>query len=462
MTSEPLAGILLPRLEITDFTVEGKAVARHEGRVVFLDRGLVGDIVSARILVEQKRVLQACVETLITPSPFRQQAWCPHHEDCGACSWQDFDPDRLLLWKQEYVRQTLKRLGGFGEIPVAPVQPSPLQRGYRNKMAFAFARNNNSVTVLGLRKRFSHEIVEVTDCGLAVDPAMAIVAYVRKHISNSNLSAWEYDGGGSLRFLVLHTPEYREVETQQIVVECIIGPDPSAKKALMTMGQELIQHFGITGFVLSERRQRSDVAQGEKVLASLGQNDCLESFGQVLLKSPHDCFMQTNSGAAELVYAQVKDCAALKHTDVLWDVYCGIGGIGLFLAQQVRQVYGFDIQKTAIRAAVENSRRLGFNNCRFQAGDLRQTLLQADKTPDVIVVDPPRAGLDAEVADILATIPARRLVYVSCDVATQARDLSRLRGAKGDAWMPVQAFPVDMFPHSPHVENIVLFISSKA
>jgi 23S rRNA (uracil1939-C5)-methyltransferase len=168
--------------------------------------------------------------------------------------------------------------------------------------------------------------------------------------------------------------------------------------------------------------------------------------------------MQTNTGAAERLYARIRELAALTGRETVWDLYCGAGAIGLYLASEAAVVWGFDIQEEAVAAARANARRLSFPHCRFLAGDLRQTLPRAmrEAEADVLVVDPPRAGLEAEVADILVRLPAKRLIYVSCDVATQARDMARLQ----HAWRAERAWPVDMFPHSSHVENI-LFLSHR-
>lgn len=460
-SNECLPEQLLSGLEITDLTVNGGAVARHEGRVVFLDAGLPGDCVTARVLAVEKRVVRAGLEAIERPSAHRQPSWCPHFTDCGACTWQDLQPERLLDWKREHVRQTLRRLGGGEEIPVAPVLASPLQRGYRNKMAFAFAVDGQGKTVLGLRKRNSHEVVEVTGCSLLPEPAMAIVAHVRRRSEELGLGSWNGQGqeGEALRFLVLHMPSYTSAPGQtQIIVECICGPTSGGRRgrtaeALQSLGRELMDGFGVSGFIHTERRQRAPVAQGEKLVASLGKTICQEQYHHLLLETPYDCFMQTNTGAAEALYAQIAAYAGLTGSEVLWDIYCGAGGIGLYMARLAREVYGFDIQEAAIRAARENALRLGFSHCRFQAGDLRLTLAEAAVPPDVVVLDPPRSGLDAGVVDRVKRLPARSIVYVSCDVGTQARDMAKLR----EAWQPVEASPVDMFPHTPHVENIVLF-----
>lgn len=472
MTNSPLAqGDLLAELEIRDLTVDGGALARHEGLVVFLDSGLPGDVVQARVQSTRKRLVRATVERTLRRSQQWQAPWCPHFGECGACSWQNFSPSALLAWKEEHVRQTLRRLGGGEPVHVEAIAASPAQREYRNKMAFAFGLDSQKKTILGLRKNGSHDIVEVTECRLQSRPAMKILEHVRGRIPELGLTAWDDKGRGhpaegELRFLVIHSPVYAQ-EGAQLIVECICGQSPDAHKGersrnsikLRQLGEELMGSFGVSGFIHSERVQRSPLAQAEQIIFSLGESVIAERFHHLLLKAPHDCFMQTNTLAAKLLYARATECAALTGAEILWDVYCGVGGLGLYMAEKAKAVCGFDIQASAIRAAEENSRRLGYDHCRFFAGDLGQSLRKAEVLPDVIILDPPRAGMDEQVARILADLPAERIVYISCDVGTQARDVDRLRKA---GWQAACAYPVDMFPHGPHIENIVLLLRDKA
>lgn len=462
-TADPGPGVLLSPLEVTDLTLDGGAVARLGHRVVFLDRGLPGEILTARVSRVKKRLLFARVEETLAPSPHAREPWCPHFGSCGGCAAQDLTPEALLEWKARQIGQTIARIGGLKDLPLDPVLASPLSRGHRNKMTFAFAPSWNGVPLAGMRKRKSRDLVEVPSCGLMPEPAMSVVAYVRQRAGELGLQAWSGRGGkagkGYLRFLTLRMPALRLQGKPQLVVECITGPEdgeagiPDARTRVLELGQELLTGQGVTGFVHWLRKDGADLAEGEKIIASLGQTMIFEQVDHITLAQPPGVFLQTNTGAAALLYRLIAREAGLSGTETLWDVYCGAGGIGLYLADKAGQVHGFDLGSAAVEAARRNAEALGYAHCFYHAGELRQSLRDPNlPPPDVIVADPPRAGMQTQVVDALNALPAQRLLYVSCDVATQARDLARL----APAWEAEQAFPVDMFPHALHVENVIL------
>jgi len=456
-------GDFLENLLVTDLTVEGRGVARHEGMVVFLDQGLPGARVSARITAVKKRVIEAAVSEVIAPSPHAIPLWCPHAEACGACLWQHFSPDSALEWKRRHIRETFSRIGKITDIDIAPVQPSPKIREYRNKMAYAFANGPDASLLLGLRQRKEHSIVEVTECGIQPAPAMAIVDHVRRAAKRLGLSALlrtsEGHSKGYLRFLVIHTPEYRPAGEMQVLVECITGANHGEKassltnaEALRLLGEELMEQFRLIGFVHSERRQISDVAQGECLVGQIGAASYQERFGALTLTVPHNAFLQTNTGAATLLYELIAREAQLDGTQTVWDVYSGVGSIALYLAPHARKVYGLEVQADAVIAAQYNSEALGLTHCSFHQGALTLERVKNLPQPDLIILDPPRSGLESPAVEVLRHSPARRVLYVSCDVGTQARDLAAL----ARQWKPLKSFPVDMFPNTPHVENLVV------
>ncbi len=467
------AGTLLESLTVTDLTVDGGAVARHQGQVVFLDAGLPGDVLSARVVKRVKRVVHAQRERSLHPSPHAVEPWCPHAADCGACSWQHLSPEAALAWKQKHVRETLARIGKVVEPDVSPLVPSPRDRGYRNKMSFAFApgATPDHKTLLGLRRFREQSVVEVTDCGLQTPEVMRMLAGARQMVNDLGLEAWQGRGAGYLRFLVVHTPMYEPLGKKQMVVECITGDDhrridavqedsggDGDKKPLSNadkvreLGQALMRDFGLTGFVHSERRHPADLAQGERRVFLAGSGKYQERFGHLVLTVPHNAFLQTNTDLAALLYAGVAEEAGLTGREVLWDLYSGVGGIALYLADRVKEAHGFEIQAEAVASARKNSERLGHAHCHFHHGALSSSLLANVPRPDVIIADPPRAGIDEPVLKLLLTTPARRLVYVSCDPGTQARDIARL----APAWKMLRGRPYDMFPYTPHMETIVV------
>lgn len=460
-------GDLLQDLHVTDLTVAGAGVARVEGRVVFIEGALPGSVVQARVTGIRKGTVQAVQHDVVTASPFSTQPWCPHFQECGACLWQHFSLDGARAWKTRHVAETLARIGGVKGIDVRPILASPLEKEFRNKMAFAFG--GEEALQLGLRPRNGKGIVPVTHCRLQGELTMRIVERVRLLARELGLDAWGGGkegprGRGYLRFLVVRVPQYRPDGVTQTVVECITGPGhdmapPFAAKpglsnrdAVQRMGEELMRDFSLTGFVHSERAALGDVAQGERRIWTGGEPCILERFGPLSISVPYNAFLQTNTGAASLLYEQIAHEAGLDGTQRVWDLYSGVGAIALYIAGKAREVHGFESAPQAVQAARHNSGASGMGHCIFHEGALNARYLSALPPPDVIIADPPRSGIETQIIDALNTTPAQKFLYISCDVATQARDIKRL----SPAWEPVTSIPVDMFPHTPHVENMVV------
>lgn len=473
---------VLSGLRVTDMTVQGAAVTRHNGRVIFLESptgasALPGAVVTARLTGEERKgALFGEILEILEPSPHAVAPWCPHAGECGACLWQDYDLAGARLWKERHVRETLARIGRTSDISITPVLPSPLAREYRNKMVFAFAPDpeGSGRCLLGLRKRSEQSVVEVTHCGMQPPQVMRLLSRMREATSGLGLTARQthvpsarsgkYTGSpGYLRFLIVHTPFYHPNGSSQMLVECITGPEHGSRTqpgtgqgglenaaALQKLGQTLLREFGLAGFVHSERCHSADVAQGERIVTVLGSSHYEEQFGHMTLTVPHDAFLQTNTGAAVLLYDHVAREAGLTGTEVVWDLYCGVGAIALYLAGRAGSVHGFEIQSQAVAAARKNSVALGMEHARFYAGPASRMWAKAP-SPDIIIVDPPRAGLGEDVVELLRGSRARMLLYVSCAMGTQARDVARLQ----PVWQAVKSQPVDMFPYTPHVENLL-------
>lgn len=466
-------GDLLNELYVTDLTIEGFGVARRHGRVVFVDGALPGSLVSARVVSKKKQVLHAAMESVCTPSPHAVLPWCPHAGDCGGCLWQHFSRNAALEWKQKHVGDCLARIGKCADVQVSPVLSSEAGRAFRNKMAFAFASDPHGVPILGLRRRRSQTVLPVTGCGLQRPVVMDLLASIRETIGKAGLRAWTDAGAGQrtghdgyLRFIVVHTPDYAPRGEKQLLVECITGRNhkgragrldqgsggPTNAEAIRSLGEDLMRRFSLTGFIHTERNARSDVAQGERVIAALGSMKYTEKFGDLVLEAPYNTFLQTNTTVANLLYARIAEEAALDGSQVLWDLYSGVGSIALYLAKGLKEAHGFEIQAEAVTAARDNSAALGFSHCRFHAGAFTSERAASLPAPDLIIADPPRAGLEQGTLGPLLGSPAHTLMYVSCDVGTQARDLARL----APSWKPIRSIPFDMFPYTPHVENLIV------
>ena len=424
----------------------GKGVARTDGLVVFVDGGLPGATVRARVTRVKKGFAEAAVEETLTPAPAAVAAPCPSFGVCGGCVLQDLDYAAQLFWKREQVAETLARLGGLRDVAVADCVPSPALYGYRNKMEFAFAGRLH----LGLHERQRPgRVLDIASCLLMDERAGDVLAFMRGACADTGLAAYDArTGKGVWRHLVLR----RSLATGARLAHLITGPSRRAGDAAHHVGQSLLDKFpDIAGFVHSVRRAQTAVAIGERQVFALGAEYLEERIGDVTLHVSADAFAQTNTQAAEKLYAVVAEAAGEDLHGALWDVYCGCGGIALALAPRFETVYGIEADKRAVADAQESARLSNRDNCVFKAGDAAAVLADLAATkPTVVTLDPPRAGADAQVlAAILDAAPAK-IVYVSCNPATLARDLKIL----ADLYAVSNVTPVDLFPHTAHIEVV--------
>ncbi|GFK93451.1 23S rRNA (uracil-C(5))-methyltransferase RlmCD [Fundidesulfovibrio magnetotacticus] len=421
----------------------GAGLARLEGRVAFVEGGLPGSRVLARVVKDDPRCLRAVAEQVLEPSPHAVEPFCPHYGPCGGCSWQDAAYEAQLDWKRQIVAEQLERLAGLTP-PVDETVPSPLTRGYRNKMEFAFGPG----PTLGLRGRFDpSRIVEVCACGLMPAPAMALVAAVRAMAAKTQLPPYfGRTGTGTWRHLVLRASE----TTGRWLAQIIVGPKAPFKR-LRPLCEALMRDCpDLDGLVLGVRADRADIAQAEHRAFTLGNDFLEESLDGLALRVGIDSFFQTNTRAAALLYARAAEAAALAPGETAWDLCCGAGGLSLFLARTAGRVTGFEISQAAVEDAQANAAANGLTNCFFQAGDVKLVLARRKDIPHAAVLDPPRAGLDPKALQALAQARPPRVVYVSCNPSTLARDLGRL----APAYRVERVTPVDLFPHTPHIECV--------
>lgn len=469
------------RLELTlgGFAHDGRAVGRPDGGgpAIFVSGGLPGRRVLAEIAVVRKRMAEGSVLETLTPVPPDQggerTAPCPHAGECGGCPWQELPYPSQLVWKKKLVEDALEKIGRIDCAGgrVRPVLPSPdTDRGpgewrYRNKMEFAFAPDEDGRPLLGLRRRASREVVEVTGCLLQTSGTMSVLASLRDLTARSGLPAWKGKGSapGSLRFAVIREPR-GDGASAPCLVEIITGPtDAAAGRIVARLGEELLAGSGgVTGFVHSVRSGEADIACGEKTMTVLGETRLEERLRLVGHAAPvtfrlgHQAFFQVNTGAAELLYNTAAGMAlsgpparAEKAGGVCWDIYCGVGGLALTMAPRFRRVMGLESVPAAVSLARKNAE--AFPQCRFEtahAGKLGE-FFRRRGVPDLLCADPPRSGLDdGAVRALLRGRPAH-LLLVSCNPATLARDLAAL-----SAIYRLEAVqPVDLFPQTPHVET---------
>ena len=463
---------------------DGRTVGRSaEGMTVFVRGGLPGERVLVRLSGVKKRMAEAELLQVLEASPEERPAPCPHAADCGGCPWQRLPYDRQLVWKRRIVKDALLRIGRLerAEELVAPVLSTgeDAQWGYRNKMEFAFGQGPDGRTLLGLRSRASRSVTEVTQCMLQTPRTMAVLAALRSLCDKFSLRAAPSGNGGHgkpsrprglsssvrqndiLRFVVI-----REPLAGGCLVELITLPSPQEASTLQKLGRSLMEAgVGVTGFVHSIRTSPADVAYGEGTVFTLGEDKLCEQLHlqgrDVTFRLDHNSFFQVNSRAAELLYNTAANLAAplFSSADGLWgkdcwDIYCGAGGLALTMAPRFSRVFGLEAVASAVKLAAYNAKQAGgTTSCRFESGDAArlEQCFRRQGTPDLLVTDPPRAGMDEATVKAILNHRPPRLVLVSCNPATLARDLALL----ATAYRIRTVQPVDLFPQTPHVETVV-------
>lgn len=444
--------------QILELTIEkmafgGRGLARHEGAVVFVDRALPGQRVRAKVTKAAKRFAEADCTHVIEQTPHHVQPFCRHFGKCGGCMFQDLDYAEQLRWKTEHVRDQLARIGKIADPVVRPAVGSPEIRGFRNKMEFAFAGGGETPLSLGLHRRGSERIVSVEECHLQSPQGVDILREVREFCRNTGIPAWDpLTGKGLWRFLMV-----RESKTDmRAMVQIITAPRPDGG-AVRSLADHLHERFGsMASVVHSTRKARPAIAQGERTLFATGDGYIEETVGGLRYRISADSFFQTNTAAAELLYAAARDACGLTGAEHVLDLYCGSGGLALAVAKDANSVTGVETVAAAVQDAEANAELNGIGNCSFIAGDVLKTVKKLGKDEghpvDVAITDPPRSGMHPGAVEELLRIGPKRIVYVSCNPATLARDVQLL----SPHYRFVEARPFDLFPHSPHIESVAL------
>lgn len=457
-------------LDILEMGFEGKSVARFNDYVVFVEKGVTGDKVEAEVFKSKSSYAEAKIKSIIKPSQFRNEPKCSHTEDCGGCKWQHVDYAEQLKAKEKHVYDALTRIGGLQNFPFNPILGSDSIFFYRNKMEFSFSDNRwlpnseiHSPTdkpadfALGLHVpgRFD-KVVDVDSCFLQSEESNQILQVVKKFGLQKNLSCWsDKIHSGFLRNLIIR----QSANTDDLMVVLVTS---FFDKELMRELAEIFQkdfRF-IKSFICMVHSGKGPVPKGEGEHVLFGNSILTEKLLDVEFTVHPNSFFQTNTKQAEKLFETAFEAAELNPTDILYDLYCGPGTIGLIAANRVKQVVGIELVPEAIDNAKENAARNGIKNAEFFTGDVKNNLseIQSWKSKfgkaSIVVVDPPRAGLHEEVAASLSDFDAERILYISCNPMTQARDLKIILASGKYEIKFIQ--PVDMFPHTYHIEVIAV------
>jgi len=441
-------------LDVADLALGGKALARHEGRAVFVDRGLPGDRVRARVTRVKRGWAEARLEALERPSGRRVPAPCPHVERCGGCRFQDLAYEDQLAIKERQVRETLMHLGGVTDPRVRAIVPAPEPFGYRNKMEFSFQDEGGS-PVLGLHERGTFDrVFAISNCLLPSRLTIEIVRLTQRSAAERRWRAWNpRQRAGIVRFLVVrHLPHTDACAVTLVAADGDIpGLEPWAREVAALSP-------AIRTVTLGINRSRAAVAIVEEERALIGEGVITERLLGLTFEASTNAFLQTNSRQAEALYGEAIAAAELERGDTALDLYCGTGTLTLLLARAAAAAVGVESVPEAVAAAGRNAARNGIANARFVAGEARAVLREWARgerpdgpRPAVVVVDPPRAGLHPRVVARVAELSPRRIVYVSCNPATLARDV---RDFAGHGYRLGEVAPFDMFPHTPHIECV--------
>ena len=454
-------------LDIEDVALGGKALGRVDGKVVFVDRGLPGDQVQARITKTNRRFAEARLMSIGRAAPGRLPARCAHAERCGGCRLQELPYEAQAQLKERQVREALRHLGGIAEPPVRAIVPAPAAWHYRNKMEFSFAPmpgpDGSEVAVLGLHERGTYDrIFELSECWL---PSPLTVEVVRHTQAFARAHRWRayhpsrHDGVA--RFLtVRHLPHTASCAVHLLAASEELHGLVEWARGVAALSPE------VRTVTLGLNRGRAHVAFAEEERPLVGDGVIVERLLGLEFEVVGNAFLQTNSVQAEHLYQGALAAAQLTGSERVLDLYSGAGTLTLLFARAAGEAVGVENVPESVERARRNAARNGLANARFELGDSRAVLREWARgeranapRPDVVVVDPPRAGLHPRVVVRVAELSPSRIVYVSCNPATLARDLKDF-GALG--WRPAEVTPYDMFPHTPHIECVVRLERSPA
>jgi 23S rRNA (uracil1939-C5)-methyltransferase len=439
-------------LDVESLAYGGNGVARLDGFVVFVRRGLPGDRVRARVTKVKRSHAEALATEVVRPGPKRVEAPCAHFPECGGCRFQDLAYEAQLAQKEMQVRDALQRLAGIPEPPLEPIVPcEPEIFHYRNKLEYSFT-TTSSGPALGFHKAGRWDaVLEVEKCWLTDELGNRIRDAVRDWAREEGLEAYsQEDGSGYLRHLVVREGR----NTGQALVQLVTAKGEKFETGYLV---DVLRRFPEVRSIHWAINDTPAEVTNLPTRLLWGEDWIEEELCGLRVRVRPNAFLQTNTAMAERLYALAGDAAQLTGGETVWDLYCGIGTIGLSLASRALTVWGIEVSEESVACALENAELNGVTNAAFFAGNVGQVveeLLERSGPPDVVVVDPPRAGLAGKALRRLGETGAPRLVYVSCNPTTLAGDAKTLREEYGYELLRVT--PVDMFPHTPHVECVAL------
>lgn len=447
----------LVTLEIEDCGIDGEGIGKADGFTVFVKDAVIGDTVTAKIIKAKKNYGYGRLMEVLKPSPYRVKPKCEFARQCGGCQLQALSYDQQLVFKTNKVKGHLERIGGFTDIPMEPIIGMDELFHYRNKAQFPVGRNKEGKIVTGFYAGRTHNIIENRDCALGVAENKEVLDRVIAHMEKYGIEPYnEATGKGLVRHVLIRYGYF----TKEVMVCLILNGNKIPKEEQLV--KSLCEIPGMTSITINVNKKRSNVILGEEICLLWGQEYITDRIGDISYQISPLSFYQVNPMQTQKLYAKALEYADLHGQETVWDLYCGIGTISLFLAQKAKFVRGVEIVPAAIENAKENAKLNGLENTEFFVGKAEEVLPREYKKngvyADVIVVDPPRKGCDETLLETMVEMNPERIVYVSCDSATLARDLKYLceRG-----YELRKVCPVDQFGMTVHVETVCQLILRK-
>lgn len=437
---------------ITGITDEGVGVMHAEnGMVIFVPFTVRDDEIKAKILKVGKRVAYGEIISVLKPSKYRQEAGCPYYEKCGGCSLRHMSYEEELYQKREWVKGHVERIGGIS-MDIPEVLPSPNVSAYRNKAILPAGTDGSGKIYFGYYERKSHRLVDVQWCALLHPAFSNIVSAVAFFANETKLSAYDENSGkGLLRAVFLRRSE----DSGKTVLTLVINGNALPKADMLIY---LITNCfpNVSGVVLNINKAKTNVVLGKEYKTLYGSPILTDVMGNVRLSISPASFYQVNKVGADILYSIAGDFAGLTGEETLLDLYCGAGSVGLSMAKKVKRLIGVEIVSEAIENAKENAKNNKVSNASFFVGDaeiVSEKLNATGEHPDVVVIDPPRKGASIETLTAVAKMNPKRIVMISCNTATMARDMKALATM---GYTPTKIAPVDMFPRTANVECVLL------
>lgn len=455
---------ILHNVLIEEVAAEGNAIAHVDGKVLFVPQAVPGDVADICVTKSKKNYMEGYVADIIHPSPYRQKPFCIHYGICGGCKWQPLPYRMQLEAKEKQVYDQLVRIGRLDVPEIEPIIGSEKQRYYRNKLEFTFSKrrwlldgeNPDEVTGndrLGLGfhvGRFFDKVLDIKECHLQPDPSNDIRLFIKRHALENGIEFFDLrEHTGVLRNLTIRTASSGET----MIILSVTRFDEKIAELLNAVADNFPQISSVYYFI---NTKANDSTSDLTAVLYRGKDTIYEEMEGLRFRIGPKSFFQTNSLQAYNLYKVAREFAGLTGKETVYDLYTGTGTIAQFVSSRASKVIGIEYVREAVEDAAANCRANGISNCEFFAGDMKDILtgefLKEHSRPDVIILDPPRAGIHPDVAKTILEAAPERIVYVSCNPASQARDIALL----SERYSIGRVRPVDMFPQTHHVENVVL------